>query len=40
MAFREITIYSVALRILAAVLIAGILGMEREKKSRAAGLRT
>ena len=40
MVFREITIYSVALRILAAVLIAGILGMEREKKSRAAGLRT
>ena len=40
MAFREITIYSVALRILAAVLIAGILGLEREKKSRAAGLRT
>ncbi len=40
MVLREITIYSVALRILAAVLIAGILGMEREKKSRAAGLRT
>ena len=40
MVFREITIYSVALRILAAVLIAGILGLEREKKSRAAGLRT
>ena len=40
MVLREITIYSVALRILAAVIIAGILGMEREKKSRAAGLRT
>ena len=40
MVFREITLYSVTLRILAAVLIAGILGMEREKKSRAAGLRT
>ena len=40
MVLREITIYSVMLRILAAVFIAGILGMEREKKSRAAGLRT
>jgi len=40
MVLREITVYSVAVRILAAVLIAGILGMEREKKSRAAGLRT
>ena len=40
MVFREITLYSVSLRILAAVVIAGILGMEREKKSRAAGLRT
>ncbi|MBQ3487427.1 MAG: MgtC/SapB family protein [Clostridia bacterium] len=40
MVFREITLYSVALRLLAAVVIAGILGMEREKKSRAAGLRT
>ena len=40
MVLREITIYSVALRILAAVFIAGILGLEREKKSRAAGLRT
>ena len=40
MVLREITVYSVALRILAAVFIAGILGLEREKKSRAAGLRT
>ena len=40
MVVREITLYSVALRLLAAVVIAGILGMEREKKSRAAGLRT
>ena len=40
MVLREITVYSVAVRILSAVLIAGILGMEREKKSRAAGLRT
>ena len=40
MVFREITLYSVALRLMAAVVIAGILGMEREKKSRAAGLRT
>ena len=37
---REITYLAVALRILAAVVIGGLLGLERELKNRAAGLRT
>ena len=37
---REITYWSVALRIAAAFLLGGILGWERERRSRAAGLRT
>ena len=40
MELREITLLSVGVRILAAVIISGILGLERERKSRAAGLRT
>ncbi len=40
MVLREITPLAVAVRILTAVVISGILGLEREKKSRAAGLRT
>ena len=37
---RTITYLSVALRIIAAVIIGGLLGLERELKNRAAGLRT
>ena len=37
---REVTYLAVALRIFAAVLIGGIIGLEREMKNRAAGLRT
>ena len=37
---REITYLSIALRIAAAFLMGGILGWERERRSRAAGLRT
>ena len=40
MALREITMHSVCIRILAALIVGGILGLERERKSRAAGLRT
>lgn len=37
---REITYLSIALRILAAVILGGVLGLERELKNRPAGLRT
>ena len=37
---REVTYLAVALRILAAVIIGGLLGIERGMKNRAAGLRT
>ena len=40
MEVREITYWAVALRILAAVIIGGLLGLERGLKNRAAGLRT
>ena len=40
MELRELTYLSIALRILAAVVIGGILGLERELKSRPAGFRT
>ncbi|MBE6944312.1 MAG: MgtC/SapB family protein [Ruminococcaceae bacterium] len=40
MELREITYLSVCLRIIAAFLMGGILGWERERRSRAAGLRT
>ena len=40
MDIREVTYLSVALRILAAVIIGGVIGMERGMKNRAAGLRT
>lgn len=40
MALREITILSVPLRIIAAIVISGIIGMERGLKNRAAGFRT
>ena len=37
---REVTYLAVILRIVVAVILGGILGMEREMKNRAAGLRT
>ena len=37
---REVTYLAVILRIVAAVLVGGIIGFEREMKNRAAGLRT
>ena len=40
MELREVTYLAVALRITAAVLIGGLLGLERGLKNRAAGLRT
>lgn len=40
MEFREVTYLAVALRVFAAVLIGGILGLERGMKNRPAGLRT
>ena len=39
-AIREVTYLAVILRIVVAVILGGILGMEREMKNRAAGLRT
>ncbi len=40
MELREVTYLAVALRILAAVFIGGVIGLERGMKNRAAGLRT
>lgn len=37
---RELTLLAIPIRILAAALLGGILGIERERKNRAAGLRT
>ena len=37
---RHVTYFAVILRIVVAVILGGILGMEREMKNRAAGLRT
>ena len=37
---RELTLLSVVLRLLAAVLVGGLIGFERELKNRPAGLRT
>ena len=37
---REITLFSIAIRIVAATLIGGIIGIERGNKNRPAGLRT
>ena len=37
---RELTLWAIPLRILVAVVLGGILGIERERKNRAAGLRT
>lgn len=40
MIFREITLLSILLRLLCAVVLGGAMGIEREKKNRPAGLRT
>ena len=40
MVFREITQMSVVIRILAAIIVGGLIGMERGMKNRPAGLRT
>ena len=40
MEIREVTYWAVALRIVAAVIIGGLLGLERGMKNRPAGLRT
>ncbi len=40
MTLRPITLVSILLRLLLAILIGGIMGIEREKKNRPAGLRT
>ena len=40
MALREVTFLAIILRILAAVICGGIIGLEREIKNRPAGLRT
>ena len=40
MELREVTYLAVILRIIASVIIGGLIGMEREMKSRPAGLRT
>ncbi len=40
MELREVTLLSICLRLLIAILTGGIMGIEREKKNRPAGLRT
>ena len=40
MVLREVTYLAVVLRLLTAVIIGGILGLERGMKNRPAGLRT
>ena len=40
MAFREITELSIVVRIVSALLVGGIIGLERGTKNRPAGLRT
>ena len=40
MAFREITYESVVIRILASIIVGGLIGLERGMKNRPAGLRT
>ena len=37
---RELTLWSVVLRVLVAALLSGIIGLERGMKNRPAGLRT
>ena len=38
--FRELNIWSMMLRILLAMIVGGVIGLERERKGRAAGFRT
>ncbi len=38
--FRELNIWSMMLRVVLAVLVGGVIGLERERKGRAAGFRT
>ena len=38
--FRELNIWSMMLRIVLAMLVGGVIGLERERKGRAAGFRT
>ena len=40
MTFREITYEAIVLRILAAIIVGGLIGLERGMKNRPAGLRT
>ena len=40
MIFREVTYQAIVFRILASLIIGGIIGLERGMKNRAAGLRT
>lgn len=40
MAFRELTLLSIPIRIMVVLLLTGIIGMERAMKNRAAGFRT
>ena len=40
MVLREITVWAIIVRILTAILVGGIIGMERELKNRPAGMRT
>ena len=40
MELREVTYLAIALRIFAAVILGGLIGLERERKRRAAGFRT
>ena len=40
MVLREITVWAIIIRILTAILVGGIIGMERELKNRPAGMRT
>ena len=40
MSFREITYTSIVIRILAAIIVGGLIGLERGMKNRPAGLRT
>lgn len=40
MTFREITYESIVVRILSAIIVGGLIGLEREMKNRPAGLRT
>ena len=40
MVLREVTLLSIALRLVCAVIIGGLIGLERGMKNRPAGLRT